>query len=103
MQTLGYPVPQVFEAAVEAASDLGLGIHQVDRAGFHLYLTYPGRLGRRDWPLDLAVIDSGLGATVLRVSWSQGRSGAWPLAPQGRCAGRLCGRIRGLLAGESPR
>jgi len=66
-------VPQVFEAAVAAASELGLGINQVDRAGLHLYLTHPGRLGRRDWPLELAVTDSGLGTTVLRLSWAEGR------------------------------
>ena len=103
VETLAYPVPQVLEAAVDAASSLGFGINQVDRAGGRVYLTQPWRLGRRDWPLDLSFTDSGLGTTVLRASWESARQSAWPLAPRGRCAGRLCSRIRGILAGEALR
>jgi hypothetical protein len=97
IHTLAYPVPQVFDAAVLAASDLGLGISQVDRPGLHLYLNQPGRLGGRDWPFDLTVTDSGLGTAVLRVSWEGTRATPWPFDVRGRSAGRLCSHIRALL------
>ena len=103
IQSLPYSPPQVLEASLTAASALGLGISQIDRAGGHLYLTRPGWLGRRDRPLDLAVTDSGLGTTLLRVSWEPVPASAWPVAPWGRCAGRLCARTRQILGAGSGR
>ena len=102
IHTLAYPVPQVFDAAVDAASHLGFGISQVDRASLHLYLTHPGRFGGRGWPLELAVTDSGLGTTIVRLSWEQTKDVAsWP-GNQGRRAGRLCNHMQMLLAGGAP-
>ena len=102
IQTLAYPVPQVFEAAVAAASDLGFGISQVDRPSLHLYLTHPGSVGHRAWPLDVAVTDSGLGTTVVRVSWEEMKGATSWVGGRGRRAGRLCSHLRTLLTDRVP-
>ncbi|MBN2114085.1 MAG: hypothetical protein JW785_08170 [Acidimicrobiia bacterium] len=94
------PPPQVFDAAVTAATDLGFGIGYVDRAGWHLSLTRPQPLSSRGRPFEVAVTDSGLGATLMRVSWEPARGLCWPTATGARCAGRLCRHTRHLLAGE---
>jgi len=99
LQTLAHPAPQVLEAAAAAASDLGWRVTHLDRPGGHLSLSRARRLGRREWPIDLAVTDSGLGGTVLRVSWESTGSPAWALIGCGRCAGRLCDHVRESLAG----
>ena len=93
IQTLPYPPLHVLEAAVAAASDLGFGIKQVDQAGGHLHLTCLRPWGAPEWPLELAVTDSGLGTTLVRVSWDPPGSLRWlPPSPARKVAGlhRLC-------------
>jgi hypothetical protein len=89
LHTLPYPSASVLNAAVAAAEDLGFAISQVDQTGGHAYLTYPRSFGRRNWVVDVAVTDSGLGGTILRVGWGSATSLPGPISPVGRQAARL--------------
>jgi len=100
IEAFAQPVPQVFEAAAVAAAELGLGTSQIDRQGCHLYLSMGRRFGQRGWPLDLAVTDSGLGTTLVRVSWEQARGRRGLTGSPARTVGRLFAGIRRALEGE---
>ena len=89
IQALAYGAPQVLEAALAAAANLGFGITQVDSSGGHLLLTLARPFGMPSWPVEAAVIDSGLGSTSLRVSWDAPATLPWlPPSPRRR-VGRL--------------
>ncbi len=93
IQAFPYAEPQVLEAVVAAASDLGFGISHVDQAGGHVRLTQARPLGAPEWPLEVAVTDSGLGTTLVRVSWDPPGSLRWlPPSPARKVARlhRLC-------------
>ena len=89
IQTLAYEAPQVLEAALAAAANLGFGVTQVDPSGGRLLLALTRPFGMPAWPVEAAVIDSGLGSTSLRVSWDAPAAVPWlPPSPRRR-VGRL--------------
>lgn len=95
--TLAGSPPQVFDAALEAAAQLGFKVSMADRAAGHLYLSQPR--GQRGWSrrFDLAVTDSGPGRVVVLISWDPSRLVPWPLRSEARGAGRLLRRIEQTL------
>jgi hypothetical protein len=98
-----WPPPQVFEAALLAAPHAGFGISQSDPAGMHLYLDKPRLVARYPCRFDLSVTDSGLGDTVVSISWDPRRQPPWPVGSGNRTAKRLCRRIgQTLRAGQFP-
>jgi len=95
--TLPGSPPQVFDAALEAAAQLGFQVSMADRAAGHLYLNESRLLGGYPRRFDLSVTDSGLGRVVVLVSWVPRRPLPWPLGSEGRSAARLCRRIKQTL------
>ena len=96
---LARTAPQVFDAVMAAAVGLGFGITQEDRAGGHLYLDRARRLGGAPQRLAVSVTDSGLGTTVVHISWDPRRRMLWPLPTEGRRAARLCRLTDRFLVG----
>ena len=89
IHTMAYGAPQVLEAAQAAAANLGFGVTQVDPSGGRLLLALARPFGMPAWPVEAAVIDSGLGSTSLRVSWDAPATLPWlPPSPRRR-VGRL--------------
>jgi len=78
-----------------AAAEMDLGVAQTDRAGGQLYLKQARRLGEVPRRFEVSITDSGLGATVVHISWRSGR----PLGSEGRKAARLCRLTERVLAG----
>lgn len=95
--TLARSPAQVFDAALEAAAQLGFEVSMADRAAGHLYLSQPRLRGQYPRRFDVSVSDSGLGTTVVIVSWDLRHPLPWPLASEGRSAARLCRRIEQTL------
>ena len=95
--TLAGSLAQVFDAAVDAAAELGFQVSMADRAAGYLYLSQPrgwrGSLRR----FDLSVTDSGPGRVVVLISWDPSRLLPWPLRSESRSAARLCQRIEQTL------
>jgi hypothetical protein len=91
-------VPQVFDAAVAAASGLGFYVSQFDRHTGHLYVDEPRRLGRSARRFAVSVTDSGLGSTVLHIAWHPRNTMPWPLRSEGRSAARLARQTERALA-----
>ncbi|MBM3696421.1 MAG: hypothetical protein FJW79_10895 [Actinobacteria bacterium] len=87
---------QVFDAALDAAARLGFTVSLADRPAGHLFLSQEHG-PRRTHRFTVSVTDSGLGATVLYVSWETHLS-PWPRS-DARAAARLCRAIEGALAG----
>jgi hypothetical protein len=96
--TLAWAAPEVFDATVAAAADLGFSISQADRVGGHLYLDRSRRLGGYPRRFAVSVTDSGLGSTVVHIDWRPTRV-PWPLRSEARRAGRLCRQTERVLAG----
>jgi hypothetical protein len=100
--SFAWPPPQVFEAALLAAPHVGFGVSQADRAGGHLYLDRPRPLGRYPRRFDLSVTDSGLGDTVVSISWNPAHQLPWPFGSESRTAARLCRHIQQALGTRRP-
>lgn len=100
--TLSWSAPHVFEAALMTASQLGFAVSQADSAGGRLYLNQPRRLGRPPRPFSVSITDSGLGSTVILVSWRPNHRVPWPLRSEGRSAARLCRRLQDDLGPWRP-
>jgi hypothetical protein len=101
-RSLAWSVPQVFDAALTAASQLGYAVSQADSATGHLYLSQSRRLGRPPRPFAVSVTDSGLGSTVVLISWRPSNRVPWPLRSEGRTATRLCRRVEANLGPWRP-
>ena len=87
----------MFDAALEAAAQMGFQVSMPDRAAGQLFLSGPkGRPGssRR---FSVSVTDNGLGGTAIHVSWDPRPLLLWPIRSDGRSAARFCGRIQQLL------
>lgn len=83
-----------------AAVDLGFGVAQMDREGGQLYLNRRRRLSSTPRRFAVSVTDSGLGTTVVHISWYPPPRAPWPLRSDGRRAARLCRLTdRALAAG----
>ncbi len=95
--TLARSPAQVFDAALEAAAQLGFEVSMAEPTAGHLHLNQPRLLGQYPRRFDLSVSDSGLGTTVVMVSWDPRHPLPWPLASEGRSAARLCRRIEQIL------
>lgn len=93
--TFAREAPEVFDAVLAAADQMGLGVAQADPAGGQLYLKQARRLGGGPRRFEVSVTDSGLGTTVVHVSWPSGR----PLGADGSRAARLCRLTERVLAG----
>jgi hypothetical protein len=100
--SFAWPPPQVFEAALLVAPHVGLGVSQSDPTGGHLYLDKPRLLKQYPRRFDLSVTDSGLGTTVVSMSWDPKRQLPWPFGSEGRTAARLCRRIGQTLSTRRP-
>jgi hypothetical protein len=100
-RTLAWPPPQVFEAALAVASPLGFAVSQADRGGGHLYLDQPRRLGRFPRRYAVSVTDSGLGTTVVNITWQPASPFPWPSGGGG--AARLHRGIHRTLGSGQPR
>ena len=99
--TLAWDAPQVFDAALAAASDLGFAVAQADPPSGHLYLDQRRWLGGLPRRFAVAVTDNGLGSTVLHIAWRP-RPRPWPLRSEGRSALRLCRCTERFLAAGQP-
>ena len=90
-----YPL-QVFDAALEAAAQMGLEVSTADReAGSLLLSACPGRLGSRH-RFVLSVTDNGLGGSTVHISWDD----RFPGLARGfhrRTAAGLCERLQHLV------
>jgi len=95
--TLAGSPPQVFDAALEAAAQLGFKVSTADRAAGHLYLSQSRGQRGSSRRFDLAVTDSGPGQVVVLISWDPSPRVPWPLRSESRSAGRLCRRIKQTL------
>jgi len=100
--SFNWPPPQVFETALLVAPHVGFGISQADPAGGHLYLDKPRLLAQYPRRFDLSVTDSGLGNTVVSISWSPRHQLPWPFGSEGRTASRLCRHIQQDLNTRRP-
>ena len=101
-RTFAWPVSQVFDATVAAASSLGFALSQFDREGGHLYVDRPRRLGSFPRRFAVSVTDSGLGSTVLHIAWQSRYVLPWPLPSEGRSAARLCRQAEWVLIARQP-
>lgn len=99
--TLAWDAPQVFDAALAAALDLGFAVVQADPPGGHLYLDQRRRLGGLPRRFAVSVTDNGLGSTVVHIAW-RSRPRPWPLRSEGRSALRLCRCTERFLAAGQP-
>jgi len=97
---LAWDAPQVFDAALAAASNLGFAVVQADSPGGHLYLDQRRRLGGLPRRFAVSVTDNGLGSTVVHIAW-RSRPRPWPLRSEGRSALRLCRCTERFLAAGS--
>ena len=95
--TLAGSPAQVFDAAVDAAAELGFQVSMADRAAGHLYLSEPRGQRGSSRRFDLSVTDSGPGRVVVLLSWDPNPLLPWPLRSEGRSAARLCQRIEKTL------
>jgi len=103
IHSFAWPAPQVFEAALLVAPHAGYGVSQADRAGGHLYLDRARFLAQYPRRFDLSVTDSGLGTTVVSISWNPRRQLPWPFGSENITANRLCRRIgQTLSTGQFP-
>ena len=95
--TLAGSPPQAFDAALEAAAQLGFKVSTADRAAGHLYLSQSRGQRGSSRRFDLAVTDSGPGQVAVLISWDPSPLVPWPLRSESRSAGRLCRRIEQTL------
>jgi len=95
--TLAGSPPQVFDAALEAAAQLGFKVSTADRAAGHLYLSQPRSQHGSSRHFDLALTDSSPGRVAVLISWDPNPLLPWPLRSESRSAGRLCRRIEQTL------
>lgn len=91
------PVADVFDAVFDAAVGLGFWVAQADPDSGYLVLDRPGLFGASPRRFAVAVTDSGIGSTVVHVSWQIPRA-PWPLRSEGRRAARLCRGTERVLA-----
>jgi len=98
-RSLAWSPPQVFETALVLAPRLGFAISQADREGGHLYLNRPRRLHRFPRRYSMSVTDSGLGTTVVNITWEP--NGRLPAGAHG--AARLHRRIHQALGSRQAR
>ena len=92
--TLAGSLAQVFDAAVDAAAELGFQVSMADRAAGHLFLSESRGQRGASHRFGLSVTDSGLGRTVLHVSWDPHPALPWPWRSDSRSASHLCRRIQ---------
>jgi len=95
--TLAGSLPQVFDAALEAAAQLGFQVSGADRAAGRLYLGQPRGQHGSSRRFDLSMTDSSPGRVVVLLSWNPNPLLPWPLRSEGRSAARLCQRIEKTL------
>jgi hypothetical protein len=96
------PPPQVFQAAAISAPQAGFSISYTDRRSGHLYLNQPRPLHRFPRRYSVSITDSGLGSTVVHITWQPTSRLPWPLDQGGRAAGCLCRHIRQTLPTRPP-
>jgi hypothetical protein len=101
-RTLNWPPARVFGAALLAAPQAGFSVSQADRESGHLYLARARSLGRFPRRYAVSVTDSGLGSTVLHITWQPTSRLPWALSQGGRRATRLCRCIGQTLAAREP-
>ena len=93
--TVERPPPEVFDAALNAAERLGMGVSLADRKALHLLLDTASRR-RRTSNLEVSITDNGLGATAMHICWESS-------VTAGRRAARLNRRIVARCSGEHGR
>jgi len=96
-QSLGGSPAEVFDAALDAAGQLGFQVSLAERAAGHLFLSEPRGLRASPHRFGLSVIDSGIGPTVLHVSWDPHPALPWPWRSDNRTASCLCRCIQQRL------
>ena len=95
--TLAGSPSQVFDAALEAAAQLGFQVSMADRAAGRLYLSQARGQHGSSRRFDLALTDSSPGRVAVLLSWHPNPLLPWPLRSEGRAAARLCQRIEQTL------
>ncbi len=94
-QTIAAPSPQVLDAVLDAAAEIGLEAPRPDRRAGDIRLRGPVGRTAGSQRLSVSVTDNGFGGSTLYVSWDDRFSSR---VSGHRMANRLCKSTRRLLS-----